>query len=138
MKHRRKSRELAIQILYSYQKNPKPLEELFEDVLFQKTSMDHREYATLLVNGVWEHQKELNRIISEYSKNWNLSRIAVLDRILLQIALFEMTRLEEIPEAVSINEAVELGKKFSTAESGKFLNGILDQFHKDREELNSQ
>lgn len=130
MINRRKSRELAIQILYSYYKNKRSLEEVFNEPFFEKTRKEHREYASLLVNGVTEHKKEFDEIISKISINWDLNRISLIDNIIIRIALFEMIYTEDIPPAVAINEAIDLAKKYSSIKSGKFINGILDNFNK--------
>lgn len=131
MKKRRKSRELAIQILYSYHKNEKTIDETFKDPIFSNTQPECREYALTLVNGVKTHKTQLDEIISGLSKNWKIERIALIDIIILRIALFEIIHLnKEVPAVVAINEAIELAKKFSTRDSGKFINGILDKYYK--------
>lgn len=133
MVNRRKSRELALQLLYSLRRNPRDTGCLFDDPLFSRTSTRHREYAMTLVLGVLEHERDFDALITRYSRNWKLNRIALLDNLILRIALFELIHLEDIPPAVSINEAVELSKKFSTVESGGFINGILDCCRKNRD-----
>ena len=128
MNNRNKSRELAVQVLYGLHWNPKPLAEVFEDAFFLKSKSAHREYAQTLIEGCLKHEEELSQMISKHSQNWKIQRIAIMDVIVLKMALFEMLYLKEIPHPVSINEAINLGKKFSTADSGRFINGILDQF----------
>lgn len=130
MKNRRKSREVAIQILYSFHTNPQPTEDVFNDPIFIRTPENYREYALTLVNGCLDHKKELESIITELSENWSLSRIALIDGIIIRMALYEMLYEKEIPPAVSIDEAIDLSKKYSTDKSGKFINGILDRFNK--------
>jgi transcription antitermination protein NusB len=86
-----------------------------------------RLFADPLIRGVVEHQPQIDDAIREHVKNWELRRIAAVDRNVLRLALFEMLHRDDIPPVVSINEAVDIAKKFSTEESGKFVNGILDK-----------
>ena len=130
MKQRRKSRELALQVLYSFEKNEKQLEELYQDEMFSSTPEQHREFAKVLIDGCLKHKKELDETIETILQNWKLGRLAVLDHLILRMALFEMKHVEDIPAVVSINEAIDLAKKFSTPDSGRFINGVLDRFRK--------
>jgi transcription antitermination protein NusB len=86
-----------------------------------------RLFAENLVKGVLEHRNELDEQIKKYAQNWDLHRMAVVDRNVLRLAIYEMMFREDIPPIVSINEAVDIAKRFSTEESGKFVNGILDK-----------
>ncbi len=86
-----------------------------------------RVFAEPLIRGVLEHKADLDERIKRYAKNWDLHRMAVVDRNVLRLAIFEMLHREDIPPVVSINEAVDIAKKFSTEDSGKFVNGILDR-----------
>lgn len=86
-----------------------------------------RAFAEPLIRGTLEHQAELDRRIQQYAKNWEMHRMAVVDRNILRLAIYEMLHREDIPPIVSINEAVDIAKKFSTEDSGKFVNGILDR-----------
>lgn len=86
-----------------------------------------RLFADPLIRGALEHRDESDALISKHAVNWELHRIAVVDRNILRLAIFEMLHRMDIPPIVSINEAVELAKKFSTQDSGKFVNGILDK-----------
>lgn len=90
-----------------------------------------RTFAEPLIRGVLEHQAALDERIMQYAKNWDLHRMAVVDRNVLRLALYEMFHREDIPPIVSINEAVDIAKKFSTEDSGKFVNGILDKVKSD-------
>jgi transcription antitermination factor NusB len=130
MKHRRKSRELALQILYSFETNEKPLEELYQDEMFTSTPEQHRAFAKILIEGCLQHKKNLHEEIEKILHNWKLNRLAALDLVILRMALFEMKYLDDVPAVVSINEAIDLAKKFSTSDSGAFINGILDRFRK--------
>jgi N utilization substance protein B len=86
-----------------------------------------RPFAEQLVQGVYLHQSEIDQLISSASEHWRLERMSLVDRNVLRIALYEMLHCPEIPPKVSINEAVDLGKSFGSADSGAFINGILDR-----------
>ncbi len=90
----------------------------------EETSM--RAFADPLIRGTLEKRAELDEVIVRHAKNWELHRIAAVDRNILRLAIYEMLHREDIPPVVSINEAVDIAKKFSTQDSGKFVNGILD------------
>ena len=150
---RRDARERAVQFLFQYDLNrPDSLEDALntfwdsqrasaiaedkadarwgEKIELPPLSADEtaaRLFAEPLIRGVLEKQKDLDTMIVKYAKNWELHRMAVVDRNILRLALFEMLFREDIPPVVSINEAVDIAKKFSTEDSGKFVNGILDK-----------
>ena len=86
-----------------------------------------RLFAEPLIRGAIEHRDALDEQIKKYAKNWELHRIAAVDRNILRLAIYEMLHRGDIPPVVSINEAVDVAKKFSTQDSGKFVNGILDK-----------
>jgi len=86
-----------------------------------------RAFAEPLIRGVLEHREAVDEVIRKYTENWELHRIANVDRNILRLAIYEMQHREDIPPVVSINEAVEIAKKFSTQDSGRFVNGILDK-----------
>jgi N utilization substance protein B len=86
-----------------------------------------REFADPLIRGALEKRDEADDIIRKHAKNWELHRIAAVDRNILRLAIYEMLHRDDIPPVVSINEAVDIAKKFSTQDSGKFVNGILDK-----------
>jgi transcription antitermination protein NusB len=86
-----------------------------------------RAFAEPLIRGTILHLAELDEKIKLYARNWDIHRMAVVDRNVLRLAIYEMLHREDIPPVVSINEAVDIAKKFSTEESGKFVNGILDK-----------
>lgn len=86
-----------------------------------------RLFAEPLIRGTLEKLTEIDGRIQRYAKNWDLNRMAVVDRNVLRLAVYEMLYREDIPPVVSINEAVDIAKKFSTDESGRFVNGILDK-----------
>src|SRR5207247_10149584 len=85
-----------------------------------------RLFADPLIKGALENRDEADSVIKKHAKNWELHRIAAVDRNILRLAIYEMLHRDDIPPVVSINEAVDIAKKFSTQDSGKFVNGILD------------
>lgn len=86
-----------------------------------------RLFADPLIQGTLAHREEADTIIKKHARNWDLHRIAAVDRNILRLAIYEMLHRDDIPPVVSINEAVDIAKKFSTQDSGKFVNGILDK-----------
>jgi len=86
-----------------------------------------RLFAEPLIRGALEHRDEADALIKRHAQNWDLHRMAAVDRNILRLAIYEMLHRDDIPPVVSINEAVDIAKKFSTQDSGKFVNGILDQ-----------
>ncbi len=130
MKKRRKSREIAIQILYNFHSNNQAVDDIANEEFFEKYSDNSKKYAKILAESVIANIHELTEIIKKYSKNWDIKRIAAIDKIILQIAIYEMKNMDDVPAVVAIDEALELAKKFSTKDSSKFINGILDQYRK--------
>lgn len=132
MGKRRKSREFALKVLFQLditKENPiKALECSKENFLKTK---DDDDFARKIVLGVCEHHKEIDDLIERYSENWRLDRMSVVDRNILRLAVFELLYCEDIPPKVTLNEAIDLGKKFGTEDSGSFINGILDRIQKD-------
>ena len=86
-----------------------------------------RRFAEELARGVIAHHKEIDPLIEKYAANWEIDRMGIVDRNVMRIAVYEMLHRDDIPPVVSINEAVDLAKAFSSVESGKFVNGILDR-----------
>jgi transcription antitermination protein NusB len=86
-----------------------------------------RLFAEPLIRGTLEHRNEADELIKKHAQNWDLHRMAAVDRNILRLAIYEMLFRDDIPPVVSINEAVDIAKKFSTQDSGKFVNGILDK-----------
>ncbi len=124
---RRIVRKKVLQILYAYEMNSENLMALTKSMLDNVESEKDRTYGENLVNGVLIHKKELDKKIQERVSNWEMGRIALIDKILLRMAICELLYFPDIPPKVSINEAIEIAKEFSTAGSGKFINGILDK-----------
>jgi len=131
VRKRSRSRELALMALYQVditrEKTPEVLKDFWEN---HKADTEVRGFATVLITGTTAHQDRLDKVISQYADNWEIRRMATVDRNILRLAVYELLYVEEIPPKVSINEAVDLAKKFGDVESGRFVNGILDQISK--------
>jgi N utilization substance protein B len=125
---RRAGRELALQALYSLDLNPTNskvmLQQFWEN--FQESAAI-REFAGELVEGVVTNREVIQKRIKSQSKNWSLSRMAKVDLNILRIGVYELLFRSDIPKNVTINEAIEVAKKFGTEESPAFINGILDE-----------
>jgi len=107
--------------------NPGDPEENFDTVCKSfLPSKEIRPFARDLVLGVWRNKEDLDKLIGRASKNWRIERMSRVDRNILRIAVFEVLYMGDIPPKVSIDEAVELGKRFGTEDSGAFVNGVLD------------
>jgi N utilization substance protein B len=125
---RRKSRELALQILFFSDYSSLTAQEIFP--LFVRSFRDNKEldaFTMYLVEGVEQHRESIDERIRQCSEHWSLHRISRVDGSILRIAIFEMLWCPDIPAKVSINEAVELAKRFGTEKSSGFINGILDR-----------
>src|SRR3954467_13090109 len=153
MGKRREARERAVQFLFQHDLNPpedlaRALDHFWESqraaaiaeekgganwgqpVELPPPTTDEaaiRLFADPLIRGTLEFRNESDEIIKKHAKNWDLHRIAAVDRNILRLAIYEMMHRDDIPPIVSINEAVDIAKKFSTQDSGKFVNGILDK-----------
>jgi N utilization substance protein B len=127
---RTKSREFAMQMLFQWdmsQQDPTKLEAKFWKSA--KAADKTREFANRLFEGTAKEVAVLDAIIAKHCENWRFERLAAIDRAILRLAIYEMTA-EDTPPKVVLNEAVELAKKFSSEESGAFVNGVLDSVHK--------
>ncbi|MCS1408972.1 MAG: N utilization substance protein B [Verrucomicrobia subdivision 3 bacterium] len=153
MRPRREAREKAIQFLFQFDLNPTskldealdrfwgsqrnakadkpapPDEQTDEGATAEKSAV--RLFGDPLIKGVIEHLKEIDQTIKQHAKNWDINRMAVVDRNVLRLAIYEMHHRDDIPPVVSINEAVDISKRFSTEDSGRFVNGILDRVKQD-------
>jgi N utilization substance protein B len=124
---RRKARELAMQALFFMDMRKDFSEETFGRFCANfAPKPDVRPFFLRLVRGVLRSQAELDALIERFSENWSLGRMSGVDRNVMRIAVYEMVCCRDIPAKVSINEAVDIGKKFGTEESGAFINGIVD------------
>ena len=130
MGDRRLSRELALQALFSFDVNKSDpgigLEQFCAQRQDELTDMV-KPFFLGLVEGVLANMEDIDGLLNKYSKNWKLSRMPVVDRNIMRIATFELLKRKDIPPSVTINEAVEIGKKFGTRDSGSFINGVLDR-----------
>ncbi|OGX28677.1 MAG: transcription antitermination factor NusB [Omnitrophica WOR_2 bacterium RIFCSPHIGHO2_02_FULL_67_20] len=134
MRNRTKSRECALQMLYQVDirhADPKQVIEEFWQAEAQVAD-DVKSYANQLVEGTRQRLTDIDGVISAHADNWNLKRMAVIDRNILRLGAFELLYLDDVPAKVCINEAIELAKRFGDTESGKFINGILDAIYKKR------
>jgi N utilization substance protein B len=128
MTRRTRGREIALQVLYQLEQNPgQGSAEV--DRFIERRLREPRlcTFAHGLVNGVREHQPRIDALISEVAENWRLDRMAAIDRNILRLGAYELLYCEEVPTKVAINEALELAKRYSTAQSSRFVNGILDR-----------
>ena len=128
---RRKARESALQVLYQWEFVPSdPADLLSAYWENRKASQDIKDYGADLVKGILSHREEIDQAIQGVSENWRLSRMAVVDRNILRIAVYELMILKGLPPAVVIDEAIEIAKKFSGREAAVFVNGLLDALRK--------
>ncbi len=124
---RRKARETAMQALFFMDERRDFSDEMFERFCANfAPKPDVRPYFLRLVQGVLKCRADLDALIERFSENWSLSRMSGIDRNLMRIAVFEIVWCRDIPAKVSINEAVDIGKKFGSEDSGAFINGIVD------------
>lgn len=130
MSSRRRGRELALQMLFQLDLVRTGVDEAikaFWESQEELPSDDTRDFCEELVRGTFEHSDEIDRLIEETSSNWRMSRMPVVDRNILRMAVYEMFYRDDIPTTVTINEAIEVGKRFGSEDSGGFINGILDK-----------
>jgi len=141
---RRTARELVLNVLYQCDAGGVPFEEALETALEfgdlskadskgELRSEEVREYARELAQGAHEHTKELDELISSLANDWPLDRQPAVDRNILRIALYEIKHIDSVPPIVAVDEAVELAKKYSTKDSGRFVNGVLAGYLKQSE-----
>jgi N utilization substance protein B len=127
MGHRRAARECALQMLYQLDVGKHTEDEILHTFWqMNERSQDVRAFADELFVGTARRLKEIDKTIQQHATNWRLSRMAVVDRNILRLAIFEFLSGKQTPKTVVINEALEIAKKYSTHESAQFVNGILD------------
>lgn len=125
---RRRAREIALQVLYQREFNSTEIDEALAlfwgnfEVL--KGAMG---FSERLIRGVEEHRENLDQVIEQCSAHWKVDRMALVDRTILRIATYELLYCDDIPPKVTINEAIDIGKKFGSEDSGAFINGVLDK-----------
>ncbi len=128
MVQRREVREVVLQALFAEEVSGNKWEQILSAVIKPKLSQDKSslKFAERLFLKTVKNKEEIDNIISDHIKNWNIQRLATVDKLVLRMALCEFLNFEEIPTKVTINEAIEIAKRFSTNKSGNFVNGILD------------
>lgn len=123
---RRQARERALQVLFQVDLGGADSEEAFKSMAENFSPLPKDEdFARRLVNGTLENLEPIDGVIASVSRDWNIKRMASVDRNIMRLALYEIFYCEDIPSNVSVNEAVELGKTFGGEDSGRFINGIL-------------
>ena len=126
MRKRTQARELALQLMYQLDlRGPEILDEIEAD-LRETGDPEVAAFAREILFGCWERRAEIDSKIEEVAKNWQLKRMAAIDRNILRLSTYELLFRDDIPPLVTINEAIEVAKKYSTKNSGPFVNGILD------------
>ncbi|MBI2468429.1 MAG: transcription antitermination factor NusB [Candidatus Rokubacteria bacterium] len=133
MGRRRKARELALQLLYELdvrgEQDPGPTADEFWRR--QRVGDDVRGFAETIVRGTKANQAKIDELITRFAERWDLDRMAVVDRNILRAGIFELLWVHEVPCKVAINEALEIARKFSTEESTRFINGLLDRVRRE-------
>jgi transcription antitermination factor NusB len=128
VKKRTRARELALQFLYQLDlRGDDLLAEAKAFVAAEERDAETTRFALRLVLGTQEHKAVIDQTIQGVAQNWNISRMAVVDRNVLRLATYELLHCPDVPPKVAVNEAIELGKRYSTQNSGAFINGILDK-----------
>ena len=134
MRKRTQARDWALKILYQTDITSRPVERSAEIFFSQEENQDQEaeivEFCKRLVFGVHQNLPAIDAKISQYATNWQLKRMAIIDKNILRLGVFELQYASDIPPKVAINEAIELAKKYGDLESSKFINGILDKIHK--------
>lgn len=143
MSTKREAREFCLQFLYHFQlpaftEQKKEMSSIdiftrmqeFKQTLGIELSSEGQAYVATLVKGILQEQADVEELLVKYLKNWKLSRLSKIEHTIFMMAIYELKYHPEVPGKVVINEAIELGKKYSTKESAGFLNGILDSVYK--------
>lgn len=132
MSKRREGRETALQLLYSKETLPRGTDQdLPEFWRLRRTDESVQAHALALQHGVEEHLKEIDARITSVLENFSFERLSAVDRNILRVAIYEMFHDTKVPPVVSMNEAIEIAKRFSGEDSGRFVNGILDRLIKE-------
>jgi len=136
---RRLARELAMKVLYRYEEGERDTDMVMEDLLSAKHyTQPDKDFCQQLVRMTVKHMDSIDQYIKNVVKNWPYERISVIDKTILRIGTCELLYIDDIPAQVSINEAIEIGKRYGGADSGRFINGILDAVRKDHESSNNK
>lgn len=123
---RRHLREKALQVLYAFEITGDPIEQVILQQLEEVDKKDDRKFCDNLINQTINNNEKYESIIKDTVDNWDIERIALIDAIIIKMCLTEFFHFEDIPPKVSINESIDIAKDFSTRNSGKFVNGVLD------------
>lgn len=138
MSLRRKGRELAVQVLYQWDVHHDTSGWLDGFWAQTKVHPESKAFADQLVHGVIDHADELDRLIAHSAEHWTVSRMAITDRTVLRVAVYELLHMPDIPGRVTLNEAIEIVKLFGDEQSGAFVNGILDRILRDEPRLQAK
>jgi N utilization substance protein B len=143
LSRRRLARERVLQVLYARSMDARDTDELFAQLIANDEQLGAQgiEFSRDLLRRFTAHEEEINTIITGHLANWDFSRVALIDKILLELGITEFKYFPEIPPKATINELIEIAKDFSTEESGKFINGILHKVKDDlttKDELNKE
>jgi N utilization substance protein B len=133
MASRSRSRQRALQILFSWDARKQPVDDAIDayfETLHEEEELERDGFAAELVRGAVRNATEIDARIAKHAENWRMERMPAVDRNILRLAVFEMTA-DKTPAAVVIDEAIELARKFSSDESAQFVNGVLDAIHKE-------
>ncbi len=132
MRKRTKAREIALKILYQSEITRREIKIVMQNFFDMMEAVDKNveEFSHRIALGVEEHLEVIDQVITKHATNWQLKRMAIIDRNILRLGVYELLFAPDIPPKVTINEAVELAKKYGDIESSKFVNGILDKIHK--------
>ena len=129
---RKEERELVFKALYSLHMDPNPIDKIIDDVIsLNDISGEISEYVKISIANIIKHKDEVDAIIERFLSNWDFKRVSPIDISLLRLAIGEMLYSSDIPPEVSINEVIELSKKYSNDNAPKFINGILDSVLKE-------
>jgi transcription antitermination factor NusB len=132
---KRQAREMVVKTLYEIEMGGLTGEEARKRLLTKLRDVETRNFAIRLLDGVLAHTAEADKLIAEVAETWDLSRMAAIDRNVLRLGTVELVFMEGVPEKVAINEAIEIAKRFSTENSGRFVNGILDKVARMKREV---
>lgn len=128
MSNRRRGREIALQAFYAHELSGNSLEQTFLDIIINREDVNQniKDFACKLIRLAHQNREDIDNYIKSKALNWDFERIAILDKLILRMSICEFLFFDDIPPKVSIDEAIEISKKYSTEKSGKFINGILD------------
>ena len=129
---RHEARECALQVLYAVEVAEHDPGAAFDELVTQGDAR-HRDFARRLVKLAHQYRRRMDDLIAAKSERWDLNRMALIDHLILRLALVELFHVEDVPPKVTINEAIEIAKLYSTDQSGRFINGLLDAIYSENE-----